>query len=152
MVAAGAGCSTPRTAPGTLEQGKQRVVQLVLEAARALPPTVHYDPPTKVGTQTCRKTIAGYAIARTGAHRAEVALIVYTPDGTTAQALLGRLEAAWTAAGYRLDRSRAQGKRFPQVRAHAPAGYDVVATAFATSRPEKSQIDLYAVSQCLRGS
>jgi len=149
-VAAGTACSTPRTASGTLGQGKQRVVQLVLEAAHALPSTVQFDPPTEVGTQTCRKTIAGYVIGKTGSHRAEVPLIVHTPPNS-ARAMLGVIERAWSKAGYTLDRSRINETGFPQVRAHAPQGYDVVATAFVPPRLP-AQIDLYAVSQCLRGS
>lgn len=123
-------------------------MQLVLDAAHALPPTSRYEPPTEVGTIRCRKTIAGYAVGATGAHRAEVPLLVYTPDGESTTALLARIEAAWRAAGYRLDRSRLDESRFPQLRAHAPAGYDVVATAL----PASAQIDLYAVSPCLRRS
>jgi hypothetical protein len=144
----GAGCSTPKMAPGSLAQGKERVVQLVLEAVHALPRTAEYQPPTEVGTQPCRKTILGYAVGSTGAHRAEVPLLVSTPAAQSTTALLARIDAAWRAAGYRLDRSRFHESRFPQLRAHAPAGYDVVATALPTA----SQIDLYAVSPCLRGS
>jgi hypothetical protein len=149
-VAAGTGCSTPRTASGTLDQGKQHVVQLVLEAAHALPATVQFDPPTEVGTQPCRKSIAGYVVGKTGAHRAEVPLIIRTP-ASSARAMLGVIENAWTKAGYTLDRSRINETGFPQLRAHAPDGYDVVATAFVPPR-SPPQIDLYAVSQCLRGS
>ena len=148
FVVLGAACSTPKTAPGSLAQGKERVVQLVLEAVRALPTTSEYERPTLVGTQTCRKTIVGYAIGSTGAHRAEVPMIVSTPVGMSTTTLLARIGTLWRAAGYRLDRSRFHESRFPQLRAHAPAGYDVVATAF-TAAP---QIDLYAVSPCLRGS
>jgi hypothetical protein len=144
----GAGCSTPKTAPGSLAQGKERVAQLVLDAAHALPATSQYTPPTEVGTQTCRKTIVGYAFGTTGAHRVELPLLVSTAKGQSATSLLARIEAAWRAAGYRLDRSRLHDGRFPQLRAHAPGGYDVVATAL----PAASQIDLYAVSPCLRGS
>ena len=125
-------------------------MQLVLEAAHALPATVQFDPPTEVGTQTCRKTIAGYVIGKTGSHRAEVPLIVRTPSNS-ARAMLGVIERAWSKAGYTLDRSRINETGFPQVRAHAPQGYDVVATAFVPPRLP-AQIDLYAVSQCLRGS
>lgn len=150
VAATSSGCSTPRTASGTLHEGKQRVVELVLEAAHALPATVTFDPPTKVGTQTCRKTIAGYVTGKTGAHRAEVPLIVRMPKESP-RAMLGVIEAAWKKAGYTLDRSRINETGFPQLRAHAPAGYDVVATAF--TRPNAAhQIDLYAVSQCLRGT
>ena len=148
VVVTGAGCSTPRTASGSLGQGKERVVQLVLDAAHALPPTSRYEPPTRVGTQTCRKTIVGFAVGSTGAHRVEVPLLVAIPEGEAMTALLARIEAAWRAAGYRLDRSRLDESRFPQLRAHAPAGYQVVATAL----PASAQIDLYAVSPCLRGS
>jgi hypothetical protein len=111
---------------------------------------VQFDPPTKVGTQTCRRTVAGYVVSKTGANRAEVPLIVRTP-ANSARAMLTVIEAAWTNAGYELDRSRINETGFPQLRAHAPEGYDVVATAFVPPR-QPAQIDLYAVSQCLRGS
>jgi hypothetical protein len=148
VVVMGAGCSTPKTAPGSLAQGKERVAQLVLDAAHALPRTSNYQPPTEFGTQPCRRTIIGYAVGSTGAHRAELPLFVYTPEGQSTTALLARIEAAWRAAGYRLDRSRFHDTRLPQLRAHAPAGYDVVATALTSAH----QINLYAVSPCLRGS
>ena len=152
VMAACAGCSTPRTAAGSLDQGKQRVTQLVLEVAHALPPTVQFRPPTEVGTQSCRKTLAGYDVGSTGAHRAQVPLIVYPPKNVLAASWLPRIEAVWAKAGYRLDRSRIHETRFPQVRAVTPDGYDVVATAFAPPpQGVTPQIDLYAVSQCLRG-
>ena len=148
-VMAGTGCSTPHTASGSLDQGKQRVVELVLDAARALPATAKFRPPTEVGTQPCRKTLAGFTIGETGAHRAEVPLLVQVPPAPSPPALLARIEAAWTKAGYRIDRSRIHESGFPQIRAHAGGGYDVVATAFAP--PHQPQIDLYSVSPCLRG-
>ena len=149
-------CSTPRTAAGTLADGKQRVTQLVLDAAHALPPTSTFRPPTEVGAQPCRKSLAGFGAGTTGAHRAQVPLIVYTPPAGLAEPLLSDIEAAWTRSGYRLDRSRIHEDRFPQVSATTPDGYTVVATAFGQPPPPaakvKPQIDLYAVSQCLRGS
>jgi hypothetical protein len=111
---------------------------------------VRYTPPTKVGTQPCRKTVLGYVIGRTGAHRAEVPLIVKVTPGT-GRHLLDVLGAAWEKSGYELNRSRLGEPGFPQLRAHTPDGYDVVATALTRSS-EQSQIDLYAVSQCLAGS
>jgi len=146
------GCSTPRTASGTLDEGKQRVTRLILDTAHSLPPTVTFRPPSFVGTQPCNKTFASYVVGKTGARRAEVPLLVYTPDGVKAQDLLRDIERGWTDAGYRLDLSRSKEDRFPQVRAITPDGDNVVATAFATADAVKSQIDLYAVSQCLRGS
>ena len=149
-------CSTPRTAAGTLADGKQRVTQLVLDAAHALPPTSTFTPPTEVGAQPCRKSLAGFGAGTTGAHRAQVPLIVYTPPAGLAEPLLSDIEAAWKRSGYRLDRSRIHEDRFPQVSATTPDGYTVVATAFGQPPPPaakvKPQIDLYAVSQCLRGS
>jgi hypothetical protein len=150
VVAAAAGCSTPHTARGTLDEGRQQVTALVLEAAHALPATVTFTPPTKVGEPPCRKTVAGYAIGKTGAHRAEVPLIVKVPPGT-GQHLLDVIGAAWSKAGYTLNRSRLGESGFPQLSADTPDGYHVVATALTRSAAQ-SQIDLYAVSQCLRGS
>jgi hypothetical protein len=155
-IVAASGCSSPRTASGTLEAGKQRVTALVLDAAHALPPATKFTPPTLVGTQVCRKSLAGFAAGTTGAHRAQVPLIVYPPADTPAEPLLADIEAAWKKSGYRLDRSRIHEDRFPQVSATTPDGFEVVATAFA-QLPEPAptvtpQIDLYAVSPCLRGS
>jgi len=150
-VAAGAsGCSTPHTAAGTLDEGRQRVTALVLEAAHALPATLKFTPPTKVGTQPCRKSVAGYVIGRTGAHRAEVPLILQVPAGT-GRHLLDVLANAWSKSGYTLNRSRLGETGFPQLRAETPDGYQVVATAF-TRPSDPPRVDLYAVSQCLRGS
>jgi len=150
VVAAGTGCSTPHTAAGTLDDGRQRVTALVLEAAHALPATVAFTPPTKVGDQPCRKKVAGYVIGNTGAHRAEVPLLVKVPPGT-GKHLLDLIASAWSKAGYTLNRSRLGESGFPQLSADTPDGYHVVATALTRSA-EVSQIDLYAVSQCLRGS
>jgi hypothetical protein len=143
----GSGCSTPKTASGSLDEGKERVTQLVLDAARELPAAEPFAPPRKVGTQPCRKTVFGYVIGRTGAHRAEIPLIVKVQPGTGRQ-LLDVLAGAWANAGYELDRSRIDETGFPQLRARTPDGDEVVATALTRSS-EQSQIDLYAVSQCL---
>ncbi len=192
-IVTGAGCSTPRTASGTLDEGKERVEKLVLEAAAAIPGKTTFRPPTLVGSQACRKTVAGYVIGKTGARRAEVPLIVYTPDGASAQDLLEDIAAEWSGSGYELDRSRFGEDRFPQLRATTPDGYDVYATSlvryFDIKNPGEqytdyvrraklagvetlsqsswdevpvgrklkdveiaTQIDLYAVSQCLRDS
>ena len=141
------GCSTPKTASGTLETGKQQVTQLVLDAAHALPATASFTPPTEVGTQPCRKTVLGYVIGRTGAHRAEVPLIVTVKPGT-GRGLLDVLGAAWEKAGYDVDRSRVDESGFPQIRAKTPDGNTVVATAF-TRPADPPHINLYAVSPCL---
>jgi hypothetical protein len=125
----------------------------VLDAAKALPPTVRFRPPTEVGTEPCRKTIAGYVIGKTGAHRAQTGTIVYPKPNVIASTLLPKIEAAWTKAGYTVDRSRIHETRFPQVSATTPDGYDVSATAFVPPPAGVTpQIDLYAVSQCLRGT
>ena len=150
VVAAVAGCSTPHTAGGTLDEGRQRVTALVLEAAHALPATVTFTPPTKVGEQPCRKTVAGFVIGKTGAHRAEVPLFVKVPAGT-GRSLLDVLGRAWSKSGYQLNDSRLGETGFPQLSADTPDGYHLAATALTRSS-EQSQIDLYAVSQCLRGS
>ena len=153
FVAAATGCSTPHTAAGTLDDGRRRVTALVLDTAHALPATVTFTPPTKVGEQPCRKTVAGYVIGRTGAHRAEVPLVVKVPAGT-GRHLLDVIGRAWSKAGYTLNRSRLGETDFPQLSADTPDGYHGVATALTRPPPpgENSTIDLYAVSQCLRGS
>src|SRR5436190_4062489 len=150
VVATVAGCSTPHTGGGTLDEGRQRVTGLVLEAAHALPATVTFAPPTEVGEQPCRKTVAGYVIGKTGAHRAEVPLIVKVPAGSGPR-LLDVIASAWSKSGYQLNRSRLGESGFPQLSADTPDGYHLAATALTRST-EHSQIDLYAVSQCLRGS
>ena len=128
------------------------MAQLVLETARALPHDARFQPPTEEGSEPCRKTIAGYVVGRTGAHRAQVPLIVYPPATVSAGAWLPIIEAAWTKAGYRLDLSRVHETRFPQVSATTPDGYDLAATAFVPPPSDVTpHIDLYAVSQCLRG-
>jgi hypothetical protein len=149
-VVAGTACSAPRTASGTLDEGKQRVTQLVLDAAHALPGIVTFSPPTKVGTQPCRKTVAGYVYGRTGAHRAEVPLIVAVPAGSQLR-YLRLIENLWAKAGYRVNRTRINESGFPQLSADTPDGDHVAATAFVPPR-SPAQIDLYAVSPCLRGS
>jgi hypothetical protein len=153
VVAAGTGCSSPHTASGTLDEGRQRVTALVLEAARALPAGVSYAPPREVGEQPCRKTVAGYVIGKTGAHRAEVPLIVKVPV-SAAFHLLNVIGDAWTKAGYTVNRSRVAESGFPQLSADTPDGYHVAATALTRqpSSGQESQINLYAVSQCLRGT
>jgi hypothetical protein len=147
LTVATAGCSTPKTASGTFEEGEARVTKLVLDAARELPAAEPFTPPTKVGAQPCNKTLLGFVVGRTGAHRAEVPLIVKVEPGT-GRALLDDLADAWTNAGYELDRSRLGEPGFPQLRAHTPDGDQIVATALTRS-PEQSQINLYAVSACL---
>ena len=153
LVALTAGCSTPTTATGTLDAGRQRVAALVLDAAHALPATVSFTPPQAVGTLACRKKFAGFVIGRTGAHRAEVPLLVKVDPGT-GRHLLDVIGASWRAAGYTLDRSRIDEGDFPQLSANTPDGYHVVATAL--TRPpaagQRAQLNLYAVSPCLRGS
>ncbi len=111
----GTGCSTPKTASGTLDEGKERVTQLVVDAARKLPAAEPFVRPTKVGTQPCRRTVLGFVTGRTGAHRAEVPLIVKIEPGTGRQ-LLDVLAGGWVAAGYDLDRSRIDETGFPQLR------------------------------------
>jgi hypothetical protein len=151
-IVACAGCSTPKTAAGTLDDGKQQVDQLVLDAAHALPATSTFHPPTLVGTQPCRRTLVGYVVGKTGAHRAEVPLIVYTPTDAIASKWFPDIEAAWNKAGYKIDRSRINQTRFPQISATTSDGNTVTATAFDPPPPGVTpQIDLYAVSQCLNG-
>lgn len=154
MIAA-TGCSSPHTASGSLDTGKQRVTALVLAGAHALPATSTFTPPTEVGTNACRRSLAGFGAGTTGAHRAEVPLFVFPAADQPAAPLLETLATAWKKAGYRVDRSRMGTQRFPQLRATTPDGYSVSATAFAqlpNQPPIKPQIDLYAVSPCLRGS
>jgi hypothetical protein len=91
--------------------------------------------------------VLGFVTGRTGAHRAEVPLIVEVRPGTGRQ-LLDVIGAAWEKADYEVNRSRVDEAGFPQIRAHTPDGYEVVATAFTRSA-ELSKIDLYAVSECL---
>jgi hypothetical protein len=152
---AATGCSTPHTASGSLDEAKQRVTELVLEAADALPANSTFDPPTLTGAQVCRRSFAGFGAGTTGAHRAQVPLIVYPPADQPATPLLADIEAVWKKAGYEINRSRLDDTRFPQVSATTPDGFDIFATAFGQppkKPPIKPQIDLYAVSQCRRGS
>lgn len=146
VVALGAaGCSTPETASGTIADAEERVLDLVTGTAAALPLDQEVERPARTGLVRCRRTVLGYAVGSTGAHRVEVPMLIALPDGTEAPALLGDVERAWTEQGFEIDDSDAVDDRFPKLRATVD-GYEVVATAMA----ERAQLNLYAVSPCVR--
>jgi hypothetical protein len=139
-------CSKPSTGPGDLASGRERVVDLVEEAAAALPPglAVTVTPPTETGEVTCRKKLLGYAVGSAGTHRAEVPLLVDTPAGTNPRAALTAIEQRWRDQGYDIDRSGLSSERYPKIRARID-GYEVVATADL----QTPRLTFYAVSPCL---
>ncbi len=142
------GCSSPASGTDSLATGRARVLQLVTDAASTLPAGTHpTDPAT--GTTPCKRTILGYAVGNTGRHRVEAPILVRLDSKIDPRSLLGPIEARWRADGFAVDRSGLSDARYPKIRARTPDGYDVVATALVKPTP---QLNLYAVSKCLRGA
>jgi len=137
-------CSTPETAPGSLADGKERVAELVDEALAALDGGTYRR--SVPGEQACRKTFLGYVVGTTGAHRAELPVIVDFPARVDARQFLDLLAAHWLERGYEVRRVETVDARYPKVEARAGGGYRVVMTAFATA----PRLTVYAVSPCLR--
>ncbi len=138
-------CSSPSTGDDPLATAKERVAELVVEAATALPGDPAFDEPTFVGEVTCRKKLFGYAVGDAGTRRAEVPLLIDFPDGTETELLLPAVEGMWRERGYKIDRSGLSSDRYPKIRARVD-GYEVVATAVQLKPP---QFAIYAVSECL---
>ncbi len=105
LLALGA-CSTPETGADDLATGRERVVDLVDEAASALPPglAATVETPTQTGDVTCRRKFLGYAVGSAGTDRAEVPLLVEVPAGTDVRSLLPDVEQLWRGPRLR-DRS-----------------------------------------------
>jgi hypothetical protein len=147
--AALAGCSSPATGTDSLAAGKERVIGLVDDAIRTLPPSAHAATVPTTGTTACRKKLLGFAVGTTGRHHVEAPVLVDTDAGTNPRSLLAAIEAKWRAQGYTIDRSGLGDARYPKITANGPGGYSAVATAIMTA-PQR--LDLYAVSPCLAGS
>ena len=145
LLALGA-CSTPETGADDLATGRERVVDLVDEAASGLPPglAATVETPTRTGDVTCRRKFLGYAVGSAGTDRAEVPLLVEVPAGTDVRSLLPDVERLWQDRGYEIDRSGLSSDRYPKVRARVD-GYEVVATADVNT----PRLTFYAVSPCL---
>ncbi len=127
---------------------------LVNEAGGALPTAAGFRPVGLSDTdrEICHHHVLGYATSATGALQPEVTTIITLPDGMHGDDMLPPIEAAWRAAGYRVDTSALHDPHFHRLRAHA-GDYTVVATSFSetagfTNRP---RVTLYAVGPCLRG-
>lgn len=144
----GAGCAgTPRIADGTLADAKARVVELVNTTAAAIGPRAPDMPARSADELPCKKQLFGYAVGDTGAHRAEVPVPMLLTGNGDGASLLPRIEHYWRARGYTIDRSGLSDHHFPKVRAHIATGDLLVATGYVGA-PE---INLYAVSPCVRG-
>lgn len=147
-VTVGAGCAgTPRIAKGTLADAKTRVTALVAATADAIGPRA---PNVSVGAPDllpCKKRFLGYVVGDTGAHRAELPVVVPLTGEGDGASLLPRIERYWRSRGYTIDRSGMSDRVFPKVRARVGTGDLLVATGYA-GLPE---VNLYAVSPCVRG-
>ena len=140
-----AGCSTPSTGADDYRTGAARVEQLVTDAATSAATGARVDRPL-AGPVTCRRHVLGYAVAKAGTRQAESPLSIDLPGDAPVGPMLERVAAQWRANGYTVDESRLRNTRFPQVKARVPDGYEVVATGLVAQH----QLELYAVSRCLR--
>jgi len=143
------GCSNPATGTDSLAAGRDKVVALVDDAIRTLPPTAHAATVPTTGTTSCRRKLLGFAAGTTGRHQVEAPVLVQTDAGTSPRPLLDPIAAAWRAKGYKIDESGLSDARYPKIAADVPGGYRAVATAIMT---QPQRLDLYAVSPCLAGS
>ena len=144
-----AGCSSPTTGTDSLATGRDRVLGLVGDAVKTLPPTAHATTTPATGTAPCRRTFLGYSVGETGKHHVEAPVLVNVDPGQSPRPLLDPIAAKWKAQGYTVDTSGLSDARYPKVTATTPDGYQVTATAIMT---QPQRLDLYAVSQCLAGA
>jgi hypothetical protein len=143
----GSGCAgTPRIADGTLAEAKTRVVALVKATGRAVGPRAVDVPVNGADELPCKKRFLGYVVGDTGAHRAEVPVVVMLTGRGDGASLLPRIERYWRSRGYTIDRSGLSDHHFPKVRAHVGSGELLVATGYV-GLPE---VNLYGVSACVR--
>src|SRR5262245_4992554 len=140
-----AACSTPATGSDDYRSGAQRVEQLVTDAATSAATGARIDRALS-GPVTCRRHFLGYAVAKAGSKRAESPLSIDLPENAPVRPMLERITEQWRANGFDVDESAIDDKRFPQVRARVPGGYEVAATRLLA----QDQLELYAVSRCLR--
>lgn len=146
-VALGTGCAgTPRIAKGTLAAAKTRVTMLVTDAADAIGPRGSSVSVGSPDLLPCKKRFLGYVVGDTGAHRAELPVVVPLTGEGDGASLLPRIERYWRSRGYTIDRSGLSDRAFPKVRAHVGTGDLLVATGYV-GLPE---VNLYAVSPCVR--
>ncbi len=140
------GCTgSPRIASQNLATARARVLALVNETGTAIGAPADFVPAAGADLLPCKKKFLGYSVGDTGAHHAEVPVVVPLASGTGA-ALLPRIEAYWRAQGYTIDRSGMGDRTFPKLRAHVGNDYLLIATGYATL-PE---VNLYGVSACVR--
>lgn len=144
----GSGCAgTPRVAVGTLADAKTRVIALVKETGRAIGPRAPSVPVHGADELPCKKRFLGYVVGDTGAHRAEVPVVVQLTGTGDGASLLARIERYWRSRGFTIDRSGLSDHHFPKVRAHVDTGELLVATGYV-GLPE---VNLYGVSACFSG-
>jgi hypothetical protein len=140
-----AGCSTPVTGPGTLAEAKHRVVDLVNQTARQIGSPVEYEAATASDAIACRKHVLGYTVKTLSTHRAEVTDPISFTGSQNGASLLGRVEAYWKSRGWPIDRSGMSDRHDPKLRTHV--GTDLLVATGYVALP---QINLYAVSECVR--
>jgi hypothetical protein len=146
-VVLGAGCAgTPRIADGTLADAKTRVTALVTRTGAAIGPRAPTVPVVPPDPLPCKKRFLGYVVGDTGAHRAELPVVVPLTGEGDGASLLPRIEKYWRSRGYKIDRSGLSDRQFPKVRAHVDTGDLIVATGYV-GLPE---VNLYAVSPCVK--
>jgi hypothetical protein len=144
VLAAGCGHG-PRIASGTLARAKVRVAALVNATGTAVGSRVAFVPVPTADELPCKKTLFGFTVGDTGAHRAEVPVEVRVTSGDGA-ALLPGIERYWRSQGYTIDRSGLSDRQFPKVRAHVGTDDLLVATGYVGL----PRLNLYGVSACVR--
>jgi hypothetical protein len=143
----GGGCAgTPKIAGGSLGEAKTRVIALLKATGRAIGPRAVDVPVHGADELPCKKRFLGYVVGDTGAHRAELPVVVMLTGTGDGASLLPRIEAYWRSRGYTIDRSGLSDRHFPKVRAHVGSGELLVATGYVGL----PQINLYGVSECVR--
>lgn len=143
----GSACAgTPKIADGNLTDAKTRVIALVKATGRAIGPSAADVPVRGADELPCKKRLLGYVVGDTGAHRAEVPVVVQLTGTGDGASLLPRIERYWRSRGFTIDRSGMSDNHFPKLRAYVSTGELLVATGYV-GLPE---VNLYAVSACVR--
>jgi hypothetical protein len=146
VVTLGTGCAgTPRIGDGSLADAKTRVTRLVRATGRALGPRAPVISVPAADELPCKKRFLGYAVGDTGAHQAELPVIVPLTGAVDGASLLPRVESFWRSRGYKIDRSGMSDHTFPKLRTRVGDTL-LVATGYV-NLPE---VNLYAVSPCVR--
>jgi hypothetical protein len=141
-----AACTTPATGDDDYTVGSRVVAQLVHDAATSAATGASIDRPTH-GPVTCRRRVLGFAAGDAGSRKVESAESIDLPDDAPVRPMLERIANNWRSEGYDVDDAAIDDERFPKVSARVRNGYEVVATRLLAQH----QLELYAVSRCLRG-